>query len=138
MDEKEYIKNRVCDQICWYSKKSSTSKCWFYFLSFVQIIIATALTLLSTCQGNILIAVFGGIIVVITSSLSLFSFQKLWVKYRTTSESLKKEKHLFLTKTPPYHKDSRFNLFVDNVESLISSENHIWSQLTLKKEESKQ
>ena len=51
------------------------------------------------------------------------------IKYRTACESLKQEKYLFLTNTPPYHMDGDENqqLFVQRVETLVSKEIINWS-----------
>lgn len=77
-------------------------------------------------------------IAIITASLGLYQFEQNWIEYRTTCESLKKEKYLFLTKTEPYDAvDENLALLVRRVEMLVSKENTNWAQYTMKpKEES--
>lgn len=131
MNEEEYIKNRLCDQINWYSQRSSFYKRWFYTTRTIEIILASVITILATTSSlkvSFLIPFFSLGIVIIASLLALYRFQELWTLYRTTSESLKHEKYLFKTKTPPYNKEGSFNLLVKNVERIISSENSLWKQ----------
>ena len=131
MNESEYLENRLCDQIRWYSRKSRCYKKYFYVARTIEIIFASALTALSCIpyfQASILIPFLSFSIVIIASLLALYKFQELWVSYRTTSESLKHEKYLFETKTVPYHKENRFNLLVENIETMISTENSMWKQ----------
>ncbi|MCP4762714.1 MAG: DUF4231 domain-containing protein, partial [archaeon] len=76
----------------------------------------------------------GGAIALKSGALSLYKFKDNWIKYRTTSESLKHEKYLYLTKTHPYHKADAFNLLVKNSEYLISEENSQWLKRESKKD----
>ena len=131
MDEEEYIKNRLSDQISWYSQKSNFYKKWFYTARTAEIILASIMTILATTpilKNSLLIPFFSLSIVIIASLIALYKFQELWISYRTTSEALKHEKYLFKTKTQPYNEKGNFNLLVKNVERIISSENSLWKQ----------
>ena len=75
-----------------------------------------------------LVAILGALVAILASVLSLNQFQENWIEYRTTCESLKHEKFLFLTNTQPYDEDEPFGLFVQRIENLISKENSNWSQ----------
>ena len=82
MNESEYLKNRLCDQIRWYSKKSSCYKKWFYVVRTIEIVFASALTVLSGIpyfQTSIFIPLFSFSIVIIASLLALYKFQELWI-----------------------------------------------------------
>ena len=129
MNEKEYMKDRVNDQIKWYSSKSSYCKKYFYSLRSIEIIIAAIIPISYYFPYVKTFAPFLSIIIVIiVGLLSLFKFQENWILYRTTSESLKHEKYLYSTKTPPYNMKNQFNIFVNNIESITSSENSLWKQ----------
>ncbi|MDW6005462.1 DUF4231 domain-containing protein [Vibrio mangrovi] len=136
MNEQQYIAERVDDQITWYSKKSQKAQRWFKQLRIVEILSAAAIPLIAGFAKDpfpvtLTVSLLGALIAVISSVISLNQFQKNWTEYRTTSESLKHEKVLFLTKTEPYHKEEdSFRLFVQRVESLISKENSAWLQYT--------
>ena len=76
---------------------------------------------------KIIVGSMGVCVAVIAGIVSLYRFQENWIEYRATAESLKHEKFLFLTKSPPYEGENSFHAFVSNVESLISKENTNWS-----------
>jgi len=76
---------------------------------------------------QIIIGLLGLLVAIITAILGLYKFQENWIAYRTTCESLRHEKYLFLTECEPYDGDAPFKLFVQRVESLISKENTKWS-----------
>ena len=135
MNEEEYISSRVDDQIGWYDQKSKKAQCWFKWLRGVEILSATAIPLIAGFAKEpfpvtLVVAVLGALIAVISSIVSLNQLQENWTEYRTTCESLKHEKFLFLTKSEPYHEEEPYRLFVQRVESLISKENSEWSQYT--------
>ncbi len=144
MNETEYLKNRIEDQINWYGKKSTINKKWFRMCQLTQLIMATLITLSGTIPINdypwvqIIVPVLGGIIAVISGLLGLFKFQENWLEYRTVCESLKHEKFLFLTKSDPYNLEGPLNLLVSRVETLISKENTNWAQYMRKEPQKKE
>lgn len=130
-----YITERVDDQIGWYDQKSQRSQRWFKRLRGLEIISAGAIPLFAgfgdgSTWSIIVVGVLGAVVAVLASLLSLSQFQENWIEYRTTCESLKHEKYLFLTKAEPYTEEDSFGLFVQRVENLISGENSAWSQYT--------
>ena len=135
MNEEEYISSRVDDQIDWYDKKSKKAQCWFKWLRGAEILSAAAIPIIAGFAKEpfpvtLVVGLLGALIAVLTSIVSLNQFQENWTEYRTTCESLKHEKFLFLTNAEPYHEEEPFRLFVQRVESLISKENSAWSQYT--------
>jgi len=135
MDEAQYIAERVDDQIGWYDRKSKSSQCWFKWLRGIEILSAAAIPLIAGFAKDpfpvtLTLGLLGALIAVISSVVSLNQFQENWTEYRTTCESLKHEKFLFLTNAEPYHEEDPFRLFVQRVESMISKENSAWSQYT--------
>lgn len=135
MNDEEYINSRVNDQIDWYDRKSQTAQCWFKWFRGVEIISAAAIPLIAgfavePFPVTLVIGGLGALIAIFSATISLNQFQENWTVYRTTCESLKHEKFLYLTKAEPYHAEEPFRLFVKRVESLISKENSAWSQYT--------
>jgi hypothetical protein len=143
MEEFDYLKNRLEDQIKWYDKKSIFNQSLFKILKIVEIVISASIPLIIIFKDlcpfiiNSVIALIGVSIVIIASISSLYKFQENWVEYRTTCEILKHHKYLFLTKTEPYNNDDSLNLLVNNVETLVSKENSIWAQYMKKTKEDK-
>ena len=135
MNEEQFLKERVDGQINWYDKKSQFNQRWFKCLRVGEIVAAAAIPFLAGYMSNktpaiqIVVGFLGFIIAIIAGVVALCQFQENWVEYRTTCESLRHEKYLFLTQTEPYNVDNPFPLFVQRVESLVSTENTKWSQL---------
>ncbi|MEW8356126.1 MAG: DUF4231 domain-containing protein [Candidatus Thiodiazotropha sp.] len=136
MDEKEYLKQRLDNQINWYDNKSVWYQKWFKRLQVIAIVGAATIPFLSGYMSEeciwvkIAIGVLGLVVAAITAILSLYQFQENWIEYRTTCESLKHEKYTYLTKAPPYDGENAFALLVERVETLISKENTNWTRQT--------
>jgi hypothetical protein len=141
MNEEDYLKDRLDDQIGWYDRKSTQNQSWFKRLQVISIIAAASIPFLSgyitetSIALKIATGLLGLLVAAITAVLGLYKFQENWLEYRTTCESLKHEKYLFLTDTDPYHVEQPFQLLVQRVENLISKENTNWSQYMSKPEE---
>ena len=134
MNQEEYMKNRVDNQIDWHDKKSSFNRKWYKRLQVIAILSASTIPFLSGYSSGedvtirVCIGILGLFVAAITATLSLYKFQEHWLEYRTTCESLRHEKYLYLTQTIPYHTDNAFTTFVQRIESLISKENTDWLQ----------
>ncbi len=143
MDEEAYLKERLDDQIDWYSQKSKRSQNWFKTLRVIEIVAAATIPLLAGYATDaepelkIIIGLLGIIIAFIAGFISLNKFQEIWIEYRTTSETLKHHKYLFLTKSAPYNTDDAFQALVQTVEALISKENSNWNNYIKKAEKEK-
>lgn len=139
MTEKEYLEQRVEDQITWYNNKSSNNKKLFQVLKIMEIIFALAVPFLSgflsaeRMEIKYLISLIGVIIAAIAGIVALLRLQENWIEYRTTAETLKHEKFLFVTKVGPYSAENAFEIFVERFENLISKENSNWSQYVKQK-----
>ena len=134
MDQLEYMQSRVDDQIAWYDKRSKLHQRCYLVLRVIEIAAAASIPFLvgyiSNGDGEVrfTVGLLGVVIAVITAILGLYQFHEKWVDYRTACESLRHEKYLFLTQSPPYNIDEPFSLFVTRVEFLISRENSSWAQ----------
>lgn len=129
MDEKRYLEERLEDQIKWYSSKSSKYKCIFYIIRTLEVALAASVPVMfHYVPTKSFVPSVGAIIAMCASLTSLFRLYEKWISYRSTSEILKKEKYLYLTRTSPYDKDDRFHKLVDNVELTVSIENTSWSR----------
>lgn len=143
MNKEEYIEERLEDQINWYDKKSMFNQKWFKRLRIIEIVSAAAIPFLAGfINGNsdslkIVIGLLGLIIVVITGAVTLYKFQENWIEYRTTSETLKHEKFLYLTACEPYNVKKPFQLLVQRIENLISKENTKWVEYIKSSKEGK-
>lgn len=132
MNDKEYLENRLLDQIDYYSKKATGAKRWFYTLRVIEIVAAALIPLLAglNSKDNSLgwiIGVVGVVIAVVAGLLGLLKAQENWITFRSTSEQLKHERFLFETQVAPYDSQDRLQLLVTRIEQMISSENSVWA-----------
>lgn len=141
MDEIEYIENRLDDQINWYDKKSAINKMWYQRIQIMLLIMAGLVTISGVFDPtkyswvHYVVPLIGALIVMLTGILGLKRYQENWTAYRTTSETLKHEKFLYLTKCEPYDSSNAFNLLVNRAEALMSKEHSNWTQIAKKEPE---
>lgn len=140
MDINEYIVKRVDDQIDWYDKKSQSCQKNYKRIQISEIILAATIPILSgyTTVWNaipVIIGIFGAIITILESITKLNKYHENWITYRATCEMLRYHKNLFQTHSGPYceeNHESIENLFVKNMEQIISAENNQWKSLNEK------
>lgn len=144
LDITVYMDERVDNQINWYDKKSQQAQKWYKRLQITEILLASLIPLLAgystSCKAiAFIIGLFGAIIAIIESITKLNKYHENWIQYRTTCEMLKYQKHLYLTGSSPYNKDDETieNVFIRNIENIISSENNQWKNINTQKEEAK-
>src|SRR6516162_1864298 len=117
--------DRLEDQIAWYDKNSLRCHLFFKVLKAVVIVCAALIPLLSGLQVTPpwLIGSVGALIAVLEGLQQLNQYQQNWIRYRSTCESLKREKYLYLAKAGPYAgvSDARA-LLAERIESLGSEE----------------
>lgn len=132
MKIEEYIKNRVDDQIDWYDKKAASAQKKYKICQFIEIIVAAFIPVLvgffDVCPVmQFFVGLCGVAITIIEGIVSLNKWHENWIEYRSTCELLRHEKYLFEMKAPPYGDSTSVeSLFVNNIESLISSESSKW------------
>lgn len=131
INEEEYLKNRLDDQITWYDNKSAFNQRRFKLLRIIEIISAALIPL---CAGLIdksacfayITGILGVVIAVCSGLISLNKYQENWIEYRSIAEILKREKYLFLAKSHPYTNEDSYKEFVQKIEGILSKENSAW------------
>jgi len=140
MDQDEYVSERVDDQITYYDVQSKNSQKAFKILTSIQIISGALIPIISGFSKSIdysewITALLGLAVTCTTAFLALNKYQERWINYRTTCETLRHLKHLFITRSSPYKDEESFDGFVNDIESVISKENSEWSSYIKKKHE---
>jgi hypothetical protein len=132
LDEAKYLEERLENQIDWYDSKSIANQKYFKRLQVLIIVASATIPFLvgfmdeNTLFLKIVVGLLGLSIATATAILGLYQFQENWLEYRTTCETLRHEKYLFLTGAAPYNEDEPFFLLVERIEGLISKENTNW------------
>jgi hypothetical protein len=132
----EYVRNRLDDQIKWYSEKSAFNKSRYRLFQVVIIIASGTIPILNLtvtafkddAQHVALFtsSILGSIITIITAFLQMEKYFDNWILYRTTAESLKREKILFQNNAGEYsnlNESEKNRILVERVEAMLSSEN---------------
>ncbi len=134
MNQDEYIRNRLDEQIDWYDRTAAWNQKWYKRLQIASILAAALIPFLSGYMSGessavkILIGGLGFVVAAITALLGLYRFHENWIEYRTASEALKGEKFRYLTAVEPYNGDDPFPLLVTRVEALLSGEHATWGR----------
>ncbi len=127
------IIERLEDQIAWYDRKSLTNQHTFKRIKVVEIAAAALIPFLSAFNLPKITLVTGGLGVLITileGLLHLNQYQQNWVAYRSTCESLKHEKYVYLGKAAPYAASpDPHALLAERIESLVSQEDAKWASV---------
>lgn len=127
------IMERLEDQIGWYDRKSLLNQRYFKRIKFVEITAAALIPFVSAFNFQRLQWVAGGLGVVITvleGMLHLNQYEQNWITYRSTCESLKHEKYVYLGKAGPYSASADPHaLLADRIESLVSQEHAKWASV---------
>ncbi len=127
------IVERLEDQIAWYDRKSKSNMRLFKRMKMTEIVAAAVIPFLAGSHISHAAAatgVLGVLITVLEGMLQLNQFHENWISYRSTCESLKHEKYMFLAHAAPYLNatDPRA-LLAERVESLVSQEHAKWASI---------
>lgn len=119
---------RLDDQIGWYDRKSIRNQCVFKCLKVIVIGSAALIPLSAGLRMPAVVTGGLGVLVAFLEGLQqLNQYDHNWVTYRSTCESLKHEKYLYLAKAGPYSTaNDAHALLAERIESLISREHAKW------------
>lgn len=119
---------RLDEQIAWYDTKSRECQLRYKGLKAVVIIGAAAIPVIAAFDVPVYVAgILGGIVVVVEGLLQAYQYHKNWITYRSTAESLKHEKYLYLARADAYaYSKKPLRLLAERIEGLISQEHARW------------
>jgi hypothetical protein len=121
--------DRLETQIKWYGGHARSNKRWYMRIKLVQIVSAAIIPVIAAADLPTWIAgALGALVVVLESVQQLFQFHSNWTTYRSTAESLKHEKFLYIAGAGAYAtaKDPAA-LLAERVEGRVSQEHAAWA-----------
>jgi len=134
--------DRLEDQIGWYDRRSVTSMHWYKRLKISEIACAAIIPFLaaSSIPGTVYVTgALGVLVTVFEGLLQLNQYHENWIRYRSTCESLKHEKYIYLANAGPYANiDKPRALLAERVESLVSQEHAKWATVQQQDPQGKQ
>jgi hypothetical protein len=126
----EYLKDRYQHQVNWYDKRSELNQIIYGVLKCTTIVLSLSVPIviaLSYDSSRVGIIVLSSIVAVLTALLGTFKFYENWINYRTTCESMKREKYYFDFSLGIYQDSSnKEGLFVKRIEGLLTREHTAW------------
>jgi len=140
----EFYEDFYQSQFDWYDSKAINNKQYHRIMKVAQIVLASflpvAITLFpvtSSIFWSNAIIIASVALIILEALESYLNYQKKWMNYRTTAEGLRREKHMFKTRTDEYDGvDDPERVFVERVMALTSQENRYWEITTRKSQES--
>lgn len=134
----EYIKTRYEPEVNWYDKKSILNKRLTYLFQIPILIFAAITPILAALEYTIYTIISSAIVAAGLYILKFCKFETLWHTYRSTCETLKKEKVHHDMLTDIYTEaDNPDKLFVERIESIISKEHTKWVKTVAEDKEKK-
>lgn len=145
MNPEEYLKQRVENQIEWFSRKSRQNNANFIGFEIVAILFSVSIPFAAVFMSEknewarYLVSFMGVMIAMITGIVTLMKYRDNWIEYRATAEMLKRERYLYLTRCGDYANENCFDTFVQRIESILAKEAASWKnyQQSYKGEERK-
>lgn len=126
------ILDRLEEQIQWYDRKSVTNQKYFKRLKIATIVCAGLIPVLVAfgLKNAGVPAALGALIVAIEAIQQLNQYHSNWISYRSTCESLRHEKFLFLGGAGPYAAaNNPRGLLAERIESMVSQEHAKWASM---------
>lgn len=134
MTPEDYLKERVANQMRYFSKAAESNKKYFYAISILKLTLMIIVTVISPviCGYTVYscaVSGLSGCVSLLEGILLIYRFYDNWILYRITNEKLKREEILYLTSAAEYSDcNERFRLFVQNVENIIDNSNRKWEK----------
>lgn len=136
MDPETYLKERVDDQIDWYDRRSQSNQRMYKRLRATEIVLAASIPFFAgfikdVPQFGMVVGILGVLVAVLAGFMGMQRYQELWQEYRTTCESLRQEKYLFLARIAEYAQSEQpFSDFVTRIEGLLTKQQRRWQERT--------
>jgi hypothetical protein len=119
---------RLEDQLQWYDRKSVSCQRRYKWAKLAQLIIGSSVPVIALANSPAVItASVSAAVVVIEGLQQVNQWQTNWVLYRSTAESLKHERSLYLSEAGPYRSDDRDRVLAERLEGLVSQEHAKWT-----------
>ncbi len=133
----QYLEKRLEQQQKYHSDKSRRSQTKYKWIRRIEIITAGLIPVLAilpkeTPYIQLIIGMVGALVAILAGILALDNYQQQWIEHRATSEALKAERMLFLTRCGDYgdkeNEQLRLCKLVENVEAILANEHNKWQQ----------
>ena len=137
MNIQNYLNDRVENQVHYYESKSALNKKYYLSFKIAQLTAATLLPFFSVFLSDYswmkyVIAFLGSVVTILEGVMATGKYHEKWVIYRSTAETLRQEKYLFMMQAGSYSGQDAVQQFVNKIEFSLGKENIGWQQLVVK------
>lgn len=128
---------RLEDQLGWYDRKSVAAQQSYKRVKLSQLVVGATVPVVAGLEVSAaLTATLAAFVVVAEGVQQLYQWQTNWVQYRSTAETLKHEKYLYLAAAGPYSGEDRQRVLAERLEGLVSQEHAKWTAARQKDDQS--
>ncbi|MBF6178330.1 DUF4231 domain-containing protein [Nocardia otitidiscaviarum] len=118
---------RLTDQLTWYRVHARRAKRLYTTVKVVQLLVGATVPVVALISAPALLtASLAAVVVVAEGAEQLFQWHSNWLRYRSTAESLKQQRYLYLAGAGPYGADDRRQALAERVERIVSQETSAW------------
>jgi len=119
---------RLEDEISWYDRRSGYNQKVYKILKFATVAFAAVVPVAAALTAPAWVTGGLGVLIILVEALQQMNqYHHNWISYRSTCESLKHEKYLYVATAGPYATaDTPLRLLAERVESLVSVEHAKW------------
>lgn len=136
----KYLEDRYINSMDYYSKAAAKYHKRYNGFQWILIILSALTPVLAALNGmrwslsdktiviNLLVVLVSSIVAILTTGLKTFSYQELWITYRSTYEKLKPEIHYYNFNVGEYGRPGidKESFFVSRVEAILDKEHIQW------------
>jgi len=130
--EQYFISERFEPMLAWYDARAVSSKKWYRIVSVYAILasfVLVPIASLTIVEMHVITTAVSCTIGAATALLAHFKWHEDWLRYRSTWDSLQRERSLYETRTDHYAQaGDPFRLFVERCEELFCREGTDWYQ----------
>jgi Protein of unknown function (DUF4231) len=116
-------------QMQWYERKAKEAKVWHLWLKSIEVLAAASIPVVALAPGDtkLATAALGAFVTVLEAFQQLFRFRDIWLNYRATAESLRRDLLLHGSGGSPYTDAADANrLLAERVAAATAQENTKW------------
>ncbi len=137
LTKQDYLEKRVKAQQSFFSQKAANNKKKYYIASLTKLGISLLITVISSFESGdsptaLIVSILSAFTAFAEGILLLCKYNENWIVYRMTSKNIKREEFLFKAQAGEYYgldENYAYNLFVQNIESIIQCSNKQWESV---------
>lgn len=129
----EYVKKRISNLLCWYTRKATKNKFFFLSLNTLTVLSPFFIGAFKVCtSGEDKVFIVSLLASALASINAFFNFKENWIRYRFTAEIIKSEVYKYQTKSGAYielDEEKSICKLAEVVEDIVNNEVNDWYKI---------